>query len=119
MIPEKVHQDVEDPSKPFGHTIDPNLWYIILKGDNSVDLMSARLMPWNNNHGVYAPMCFGNAATAYAYIQKIKDDVAPMQPVPIMGTDVIDVHKAYMEYAALVEAVVLAEQAQADSETNH
>ena len=118
MIPEKVHQDVADPSKPFGHTIDPNLWYIILKGDNSVGLMSADFGP-DKDHLENAPMCFGNAATAWGYMQKIKDDVAPMQPVPMMGTDVIDAHKAYMEYAALVNAVVLAEQAQADSETNH
>ena len=118
MIPEKVHQDVEDPSKPFGHTIDPNLWYIILKSDNSVGLMSADFGP-DKDHLKNAPVCFGNAVTAYVYMQKIKDEVAPVQPFPIVGSDVIATHKAYMEYAALVNAVVLAEQAQADSETNH
>lgn len=118
MIPEKVQQGAMDPNKPFGHAVNPDLWYILLKHDNHIGLMSADFGP-DKDHLESVPMCFGNAATAFGYMQKIKDEVAPMQAIPVMGIDVIATHKAYMEYVRLVEAVALAEQVQADSETNY
>lgn len=88
-IESKVVEAKDFPiNKPWGHNIDPNLWYVMIINNGGIGLMVGRTKDADNRMYDF-PICFGNVESLSACVCDMPNvDLSTLRPAK--GSQVLE-----------------------------